>query len=554
MNQRIVLLLFCLCAAAAPITAHAVNKPDWPLEVLSWDIDKAYPGIEYNYRVAVKGGEYPYQFTLVEGPSGMTINKKTGEILWTPESSLTDTVVVRISDMAGNSLVHQFDITSTKTGFYFVDGAKGSDTANTGSESSPWKTMKHASATADSSGYVYVRKGTYNEAFSIASNNCGRFMAYPGESVTVISASTGNAAVWVNGGEKRLFHGFIFDANDRRWFFAVQGNSQNVIWRKNEMRNTYDTSGENPSFIFFWDQNTLYTNMVIQDNTFHDLRDPAKAHGASVTTYAVTNSLYEDNHAYDIDGRGVNEKVKGERNTFRGNIFHDIYGYHGVVLNSNPSSDSTEICYNLIYDCSGGIQIGLNGYFVSNIFVHHNTIIGKNISLSGLIERIDTDTPSTNINIYANIISSGGEMSYSTGLRRVYKSDGVTTDHFEYPLWFQTGNGKVRIDGNLLWATGPFVAGYGWGIPGTTWAQWLAHGFDVNGVLANPGLDSNYSLPADSPYRGTYGRDLSDGNHAPVLAPIGSRSVPAGQKIQFTVQGTDADGDTLQYSATGGGQ
>lgn len=41
-------------------------------------------------------------------------------------------------------------------------------------------------------------------------------------------------------------------------------------------------------------------------------------------------------------------------------------------------------------------------------------------------------------------------------------------------------------------------------------------------------------------------------NHAPVLAPVGSRSIPAGQQIQFTVQGTDADGNQLQYSATGG--
>lgn len=40
-------------------------------------------------------------------------------------------------------------------------------------------------------------------------------------------------------------------------------------------------------------------------------------------------------------------------------------------------------------------------------------------------------------------------------------------------------------------------------------------------------------------------------NHAPVLAPIGNRSVPAGEKIQFTVQGTDADGNKLNYSASG---
>ena len=40
-------------------------------------------------------------------------------------------------------------------------------------------------------------------------------------------------------------------------------------------------------------------------------------------------------------------------------------------------------------------------------------------------------------------------------------------------------------------------------------------------------------------------------NHAPELAPVGNQTIPAGEKIQFTVQGTDADGDMLQYSATG---
>lgn len=40
-------------------------------------------------------------------------------------------------------------------------------------------------------------------------------------------------------------------------------------------------------------------------------------------------------------------------------------------------------------------------------------------------------------------------------------------------------------------------------------------------------------------------------NHVPVLTPIGSRSVPAGERIQFTVQGSDADGNKLNYSASG---
>ena len=128
--------LFLLAANQNNLSGNGFNKPDWPLEVLSWDIDKAYPGIEYNYRLGVKGGEYPYNFTLVDGPSGMTINKNSGEILWTPASLLTDTVVIKISDISGKSLVHRFAITSTKTGFYFVDGAKGNN-SNNGSEASP---------------------------------------------------------------------------------------------------------------------------------------------------------------------------------------------------------------------------------------------------------------------------------------------------------------------------------------------------------------------------------------------------------------------------------
>jgi len=41
-------------------------------------------------------------------------------------------------------------------------------------------------------------------------------------------------------------------------------------------------------------------------------------------------------------------------------------------------------------------------------------------------------------------------------------------------------------------------------------------------------------------------------NRAPVLAPIGKRRVTAGEPLQFTVEASDADGDVLQYSATGG--
>ena len=77
------------------INAYAVqpSQPAWPLEVLSWDIDKAYPGIEYDYRLGVRGGKYPYAFELITAPNGMTIDSVTGVIKWTPSASSTENTV-----------------------------------------------------------------------------------------------------------------------------------------------------------------------------------------------------------------------------------------------------------------------------------------------------------------------------------------------------------------------------------------------------------------------------------------------------------------------------
>jgi hypothetical protein len=43
---------------------------------------------------------------------------------------------------------------------------------------------------------------------------------------------------------------------------------------------------------------------------------------------------------------------------------------------------------------------------------------------------------------------------------------------------------------------------------------------------------------------------LIDDNNAPVLSTIGNKSVNVGQTLQFTISATDADGDTLTYSAS----
>jgi hypothetical protein len=500
------LLLAIFLSPASAANPLPVNEPTWQMEVLSWDLDKALPGVEYNYRLAVRGGHYPYTFALLAGPTGMTIHAGTGEIRWTPAADSTGhTVRISITDSRGATLLHSFTVDADRSAFRFV-AASGNNTTGDGSEAAPWASMAFASVHAGTDRYVYVKAGTYNETFSINASTCGRFLAYPGDEVRVIGTGGSNASISFNGGNRLIFQGFTFDANDHRWLFSCDASLlENVIWRRNTMHNAYSDDWENPAFIFFWDgfQKPIngeieYRNIVMQENVFHDLRNP-NDHGASTTLYNVQDLLYEDNLAYDIDGRGVSDKDDGFRNTFRNNIVHDCD--IGIALWNQSTQGTIEVDHNLVYACGTGIVLGGQPGYLRDVFVHHNTVAGG-IYFSAVV---DGDL-STNFNIYRNIITSDSK-PYS--IDPMYVDEAGGTYHYEYPQWFRTADPKVRIDGNLVWTTNTAaVAGFDWGIPPTSWTSWQAHGYDSNGLLANPGLDANYALPTTSPYLGIYGRDL----------------------------------------------
>jgi chitodextrinase len=515
----------CVAVNATTQSVETINKHDWPMEVLSWDIDKAYPGIEYNYRLAVRGGEYPYTFTLTTKPTGMTINERTGEIIWIPSGeSQGNQVSVLIVDSNGSSLAHSFTVDSDRAAFRFV--ASNGSNANSGTENLPWATMAYASANAGNTRYVYVKAGTYQESMIININNCGRFLAYPGDVVTIVGGGSGNESISIRSGEKMIFQGFTFDANDHRWLFSVDSPYlENIIWRKNIMHNIYSNDSENPAFIFFWDGDARpidgreeYKNIVIQENTFYDIEN-VNNHGASVTMYNVQDALFEDNIAYDIDGRGVSDKDDGYRNTFRGNVIHDCLA--GIMLANQATQGSIEINYNLVYNCGTGVVLSSQPGYLKDVFVHHNTIIGD-IAFSNIIDGPE----STNLNIYNNVIGDGIKKVYSIEPRQVF--DDGSSYHYEYPNWFQLSESKMMIDNNLIWGNVSSVAGYEWGLPATTFSSWQSHGFDVNSVLTNPNFDANYSLALNSPYYGVYGRDFSSAIQSDTNPPIGSVSINSG--------------------------
>ena len=76
---------------------------------------------------------------------------------------------------------------------------------------------------------------------------------------------------------------------------------------------------------------------------------------------------------------------------------------------------------------------------------------------------------------------------------------------------------------------------------GISWLQWDI----VDRVESLPKLEV---VIADLKDKGVYWVDTE----SPVLDPIGPKSTPAGQLLQFQINATDPNGDPLTYSATGG--
>ena len=286
--------------------------------------------------MGVQGGVYPYQFSLYTAPEGMAINPLTGTLTWVPETeSDGHEVRIDIRDQAGLQTTHSFTLDVTRDAFCFV--AADGDDQNDGSEGAPWATLAHAVREATNSRYLYIKEGTYLIQLDLREDDCFKLLAYPGDDVKLVGTGADIACVWLNGPGEYLLQGFDCDVNGSRWFLSFHAEAfSNLIFRKNRCHHITDDSLENPSFLFFWDSEKTpilgeehYKNILVQENTFHNLRSTTR-HGGSAILYNVQDAVFEDNLIYDIDGNGITDKDDGFKNTYRNNHIFDCG--RGIML------------------------------------------------------------------------------------------------------------------------------------------------------------------------------------------------------------------------------
>jgi len=423
--------------AAAGLSAPRYATPeDCPRfakpEFISRPLEKAYPGLEYNIRPAVRGGTYPYTFSLAKSPEGMKIDPARGTITWTaPKAEGVHDVAIAVTDAAGRKAGQAFTVKVTRAGFYFAS-PEGDDAAP-GTIEKPWKTVERTAIPPEGFTYpagavVVFRGGEYKidrpstkpgasklsgNGVPITDRSPKYWLAYPGEKPVIDLGWSGEkqkaahaeqvASGKLPGGRKKptthrgyghrfglaggsdYFYMDGFEIKNACYYMFVMWHGRNTVhFRRCEMHHLWCDWAENPGFIFTFAGSrrggktwgvrakvTAYKNFVIQDNHFHD-RFMVGSHGAAFTWYTVHDALIEDN-LFERVGRGGNDaciqdKDNGLGNTYRGNV---VRGDWHII--SQGSSDEIEICHNYI---EGTLKISGHAGWCRNVWVHHNSVKG----------------------------------------------------------------------------------------------------------------------------------------------------------------------------------
>lgn len=383
---------------------------NYPLEVLQpqehLDIKnrfyKAYPKLEYNVRMAVIGGKFPYSYALTNAPRGMEIDSRGGEISWPSpvESSTPYSVSATVTDSENTTQSVSWTIRVTTEGFIFVDAATGTpvEQGGTGTINDPWLSLKdvYGGDTEDDQykvfhrgEFVYWRAGTYQmDAFLADAGGDGVrvgftndrkpqvWLAYPGDAKPVMQQDLAHL-YFAGSGRDVYFDGIDFrsDGNARAMGMNIASSKNNVVVRRSEFSGiTGGSQGGNNALIFIrkWGRGQNYT---IQDNTFSDVDV-----GYGILNYNTKNVLLEDNVFSTIGDHPVGMKVRSERWEVRSNRFREnprnSIELHYNNLNSSSFSGDIEILFNVVE--TGGGRINVNQSYQDigfPVYIYRNTFM-----------------------------------------------------------------------------------------------------------------------------------------------------------------------------------
>jgi hypothetical protein len=490
------------------------NAANYPLEIIQPQPGlntanryyKAYPGIMYEVPVGVFGGTYPFTYSLVTAPTGMTINPSTGIITWPnpPTSGSPHSVTVQVVDSESTAVTRSWTITVTTSGFIFVDAVNGrnsiyngcSSNCGTGTIANPFRDLcdiyvgtgpstcnsYEAKSNATYNDYfVYFRGGAYepNGYFENSgqqyqlewhgANKPNIWLAYPGEEV-VIDHNAGSASGaffdMVDADNSNIFiHGIRFQ-NMLNHAFRVIGSAPRSVFFDNTFYNGGPgVDGHNSSFIMFASSGG-YANAsfkLLKNNTF----DTATGHFAYIKTYSTNKLVIEGNTLTNPVDSSAGIAIKGNDQyvSVRSNIINGAFA-GGSIAGDWANLNNMDVSFNNVinainnYSTSiyGALMINYHDTTSSSVYIYRNTFEGTvTVKWS-----TSDDGP---FYLYNNVIinqnagaPSGSHITHYdvADPGRIILGTGATANLVGYP-----GDGIIDTSGNLTTEHESYVGTHG---------------------------------------------------------------------------------------------
>ena len=474
------------------------DMPSNPTMPSGHRIFSAYPGMPYNIRASVMGGSYPFTFSLSDAPTGMTIDARTGEINWPNPTGTTVTPTITVTDAEGTVESSSWTITITTSGFRFADISAGSN--GSGTISSPHNSLYNAVSASSVSDIIVLRSGNYTlagftttsvgqawERVELGSALSNRWIAYPGESVTInhgyVAGVTNGAMIRIQGSNTypAYFDGIHHTEARNILLQALSEGLHYQTFRRLELSYIRNgTDGDNPGGIMTVTDNSG-TNpgywTTIQDINGHDL-----VGGGTLKIYARFKLLMEDVGNIDCEYGPDVAKARISRWEVRGATITGtslmtpnagIYGSMNLpAYTGYPQKGEIRFCKVLISGADADtFACHLNEFGVSNqIDVYRCTFVGAKVGAVQL--NTYEDGP---FRFYNNVIvsdESGDKITRWTGQ---YGGDGSAATN----VIVGTAVGTGRLD-NLIGVAADGIVDANGLLQGSYRASYLGtHGHEV---------------------------------------------------------------------------
>ena len=380
-----------------------------PLLTVSNRYYKQYPGIEYNVRVGVIGGSYPYLYELTTSPAGMTIDSSTGEITWNNpvESGSPHNIVVKVTDQELTTDTVSWTLIVNTSNIYFVDS--NAATSGTGTISDPFKTWEDARVGSLLTDTLYFRTGTYLRSdITVGSSwhttGSNKWLAFPGETPAFDFDVTGtDSQIQLYGNDTYIDGLIFFSTSSPQRCIATWPNSLRTVFRRNTCSGIIGAEGQNPSYLFNQSNggsgSGVTTYSYVESNTVI-----TPSIGAYLfLMYSTDYALIENNNSDGVSDDLISPK---DENSY-------IWIRRNELVNHNGDSISKIQSYNthtvIVYEYNNFLQTSAENTTVvfqaigSAFYYQRNTFYG--------LPAIDTRYGATNINFKRNVIvnnNSGG--------------------------------------------------------------------------------------------------------------------------------------------------